>query len=253
MINNFVSIYQIIAKLYRDYEYKAELDVWDVVEWAGEAMDLIGSYPQMRRVPNHVLTVTNYKAKLPCDLETLDGVKYSEIPMVWGSGVYGPTDSTEPNEVSNTILDVEVNDENFPMLGNRSNWTPIPYTYIVQNGYLHTNLEKGEIVISYTGIMVDKDGYPMIPDDAVYKNAISNFVQMMLDRRDWRAQRAPEAHYRDSKREWEKFAMSARGRAQMPSLDKMETIKRMWLRLRPNHKSHNSGFDSFIAPNARGN
>jgi hypothetical protein len=251
MIYNYISVFHVIEKIYRDYPHKQELDVWDVVEWAAEALDFVASYEQLEKVPNKVITIANYKAKLPCELVTLDGVKYNDMPLVYASSVYGPTNRTDVTPPDNTINHVDVDSENFPMLGTGTINGGIPSTYVVQDGYIHTNVQSGEVVISYTAVKVDKDGYPMIPDDVAFKAAITNYVQMMLDRREWRSQRAPEAHYRDSQREWTRLVRNARGRAQMPSLDKMETIKRMWTRLRTNPNSHNSGFGSFIAPNSK--
>lgn len=253
MIYKYTSVYEVIEKIYRDYPQKMELDIWDVVEWSADALDLISAYSQLQRVPNAVLTVSNYKAKLPCELVTIDGVKCNGVPLIYASGSHGPENSKIENTGTNFLNRTEVDDNNFPMLGTKTNWAPVPYTYIVQDGYMHTNLESGELTLSYTAVQVDGNGFPMIPDDAAYKNAITSYVQMMLDRRDWRAQRAPEAHYRDSQREWRKFATSARARANMPSVDKQETMKRQWLRLKTNVKAHNSAFSSFVAPNARNN
>jgi hypothetical protein len=137
------------------------------------------------------------------------------------------------------------------MIGTGVNSSAFPYSYIVSNGYLHTNLPSGELTISYSKVRVDKEGYPMIPNRTEYLQALTAYVQMMLDRIEWRSQRAPEQFYRDSESQWEQFSRRARGMAQMPSYDKMESIKRMWVRLRPNPNAHNSAFESFITPNAR--
>lgn len=252
MIYKYVSIYTVIEKLYRDYSTQRELDVWDVVEWAGEAMDFIGAYSQYNRVPNYKLTVANYKAKLPCDFVHIEGVKYNGVPLLYATSINGPTIPDDTTDIPpNTLNRTDVDSTNFPMLGHANHTAAFPMTYIIQNGYLHTELEAGDLVMSYTGLMVDKDGFPMIPDMASYKAAVAAYVQMVLDRTEWRAQRAPEGHYRDSERQWIKFVRQARGEANMPSLDKMEGIKRMWLRLRPNIHAHNSGFGSGISPNAR--
>lgn len=251
MIYKYVSIYNVVEKLYRDYSHKMELDILDVVEWAAEALDLIGAYAQLKRIPNETITIANYKAKLPCELVTLDGVKYNGVPLVYSVGVYGPENKVQGTEVTNTLNRTTVDDQNFPMLGNKTRSAALPYSYIVQDGYIHTNLQSGEMVLSYTGIEVDSNGFPLVPDDAAYTSAITAYVQMMLDRKEWRAQRAPEAFYRDSERAWRKFSTSARARGIMPSVDKMETMRRMWTRILPNVKMHNSGFSSGIAPNAR--
>ena len=43
MIYKFISIKEIIEGVYRDTAINEELDIWDVIEWGGEALELIGA------------------------------------------------------------------------------------------------------------------------------------------------------------------------------------------------------------------
>jgi len=43
MIYKFTSIKEIIEGVYRDTQIHEELDIWDVIEWGGEALELIGA------------------------------------------------------------------------------------------------------------------------------------------------------------------------------------------------------------------
>ena len=40
MIYKFISIKEIIEGVYRDTAINEELDIWDVIEWGGEALEL---------------------------------------------------------------------------------------------------------------------------------------------------------------------------------------------------------------------
>ena len=50
-------------------------------------------------------------------------------------------------------------------------------TYKIQGNCIFTSIEDGNIEISYNSILVDKDGYPMIPDDESFIDAIEKFVK----------------------------------------------------------------------------
>ena len=39
MIYKFISIKEIIEGVYRDTQIHEELDIWDVIEWGGEALE----------------------------------------------------------------------------------------------------------------------------------------------------------------------------------------------------------------------
>lgn len=77
MIYNMISSKSIIAKVIADLDLKErDIKISDIKEWIGEAMEKIGSVQQLdHRVA--VIPVTNYQAKLPCDLYRLNQVAFS--------------------------------------------------------------------------------------------------------------------------------------------------------------------------------
>lgn len=42
---------------------------------------------------------------------------------------------------------------------------------------IYTSIEKGEIELAYRAIMVDHDGYPMIPDDGTFAIALGLYIK----------------------------------------------------------------------------
>lgn len=233
----YVSVYEVINSAYRDSGMSNELNIADAIEWAGEAIELIGGMNYFEEKVE-VLLVKNHKAKIPCALHIINGIKALEdcnateieecefdiscfIPMIYKSDIYHkyiPYNNT---------------------LGNSSR-----FTYSVNDNYIFTNFEKGFIAISYKGIVVDENGFPKIPDDIKVKNAVRyhllwklGFIKLMTNKI---SEQAFQIIERD--REW--YFGGAQTRAVMPNNDQLESIKNNWIRLIPKINHHSDGFSS---------
>jgi hypothetical protein len=243
MIYNYTSVKEIVEGMYRDYASQEELDLWDIIEWCGEALDLIGAHQQYVTIVED-WNVCDYRFALPCNMNSINQVSYKGVPLKYAAGSFGPATKVD---TTTAVLDgEEVTADNFPRSGGDEIY--MDHRYYLNDAYLIASFEEGCLTVSYTGTKLDEDGYPMIPDEVTYKKALRSYCQMMLDRREWRRQRLPEAVYRDSQRDWEWYVRSARGKAQMPNIDKMESIKNQWVRLKPNQNAHANFFSNLNSP-----
>ena len=83
MVYKLTSVKKIIAKVFTDLDLKeGDHRVSDMIEWAGEALEKIGAFPQFENkvsgkndVP--MLTISNYQSRLPYDFHRLIQVAYS--------------------------------------------------------------------------------------------------------------------------------------------------------------------------------
>ena len=248
MIYKYVSVYEIIEGVYRDSGIKEELDIWDVIEWAGEALELIGAGMTYVELIGE-MCVHEHRAQLPCNFHSLEQISYKGIPLPLCSGTFGAISTTPTDTTTNYIDGEEVNETNFPMpdtmTGSRGN------CYYINDNFVVTSFEEGCIVMTFKGIKVDKEGYPMMPDHISYKKAVKSYIQTMIDRMWWRKGSLPEAVYRDSQRDWEWYVKQARGAVAMPNLDAMENIKNQWVKLKPNMNSHQTFFTDLASPERR--
>jgi hypothetical protein len=179
MIYKYVSVYEIIEGVYRDSGIREELDIWDVIEWAGEALELIGAGSSYVDLVGEIC-VKDHKVKLPCNFHSLEQISYKGFPLRLCSGSFGAI-STTPNNASTTnYIDGEkVDVNNFPLTNKEGEKGDC---YYINDNFIVTSFDKGCLLISFKGIKVDKEGYPMIPDDDSYKKAIKAYIQTMLDR-----------------------------------------------------------------------
>ncbi len=115
--------------------------------------------------------------------------------------------------------------------------------YKINGGYIKTNQQTGYLMISYYAIETDKQGYPMIPNDQSFIEAIYWYINMKVKYIEWSNGRIRDAIYQHAEGKWQFYVKQAYGRAMMPAtIDEMESFKNTWVRLIPNI----NGGDSFL-------
>ena len=213
-----------------------------------------------------LLTIEGYQCKLPCDFHSLIQIGYSTstagpfYPMRYATGSfdYGSEFTTtetveytapesdlvticmslysldyedalaklnaEPNIRS--ILTAMIEPSSAPTQYSSGTSTTTDCTYLISGGYVKTNQETGYLLMAYQAIPTDSEGYPMIPDNQSYVEAVYWYITMKLLYPQWMGGRIRDAVYADAKRSWNFYCKQAYGNAMMPNgADQMETIK----------------------------
>jgi len=122
--------------------------------------------------------------------------------------------------------------------------TTTDYTYVITSNYIKTNIETGYIMMAYQAIPTDCDGYPLIPDDASFMEAIYWYITMKLLYPQWKQGSVRTEVYYDARRSWNYYCKQAYGNALMPNIDQLESIKNSWIRLVPELHEHATGFST---------
>ncbi len=235
MITNFKSINTLIAKLYRDLNINTELPEDSIVEWVAEALTIIGAYGQFIEISD-CLTITNGKAKLPCNFYKLVDVRYKHHPIYWST-------NTNASNYQDHNCRVRVCES-----GHCDGYTfYINDSYIITNINDHNDLEANLCMV-YLGIKVDENGYPMIPDDPMYDKALAAYVTFMLDKIEWRKGKLADKIKNDSEADWLFYVNSARGSANMPNTAQLEGLKNLMMRLKPSLNEYRVGFKNLTKP-----
>lgn len=113
----------------------------------------------------------------------------------------------------------------------RSTTFTTDYSYVITAGYLKTNIAEGYLLMSYQAIPTDADGYPMVPENESFFEALYWYINMKMMYPEWREGRVRDAVYYDARRSWNYYRKQAYGEAMMPSADQLESLKNTWLRL----------------------
>ena len=232
-----------------------------------------------------LLEISNYQAKLPCDFFSMIQVGYSPTesgsfyPMRYGTGSfdYGvlnedtttvTNDTMADSDLVNVVMDLytlnyedslaKINNEPnirtivSEMLANKTlgtkyayGNTAFDYTYVIKPGYIKTNVRDGYLMMAYQAVPTDNEGYPIIPDNQSYIEAIYWYINMKLLYPEWRQGRIRDEVYYDTRRSWNFYCKQAYGNAMMPNgTEQMETIKNAWLRLVPEINEQDTFFST---------
>lgn len=120
--------------------------------------------------------------------------------------------------------------------------TEFNFSYRINASYIETNFEDGFVELVYNGFVTDEHGFPMIPDEARYREAVTSFLIERLDYKAWRKGLLPDKVYNKSCQERDWYIGAARNKANIPSIDRMESIKNMFLRSVQKITAHQNGF-----------
>lgn len=219
--SKYVSIKLIIDKLFRDNKYENEVDFEEALEWAYEALSKIGR-PESLIEKFCTLTIEGFKTELPCDLYQLNGLREpdSSTMLLWATNIFHNWENCSENTVQcDSSLEYKLTDN-----------------------FIKFNFEEGEVDIAYLAFPTDDDGYLKIPDKDSYIEAITKYLQYKIDYRLWRSDRLSDKVFNKSEQEWLWYIAQAKNSGKMPSMDKMESLKRQYLRLIPVGNRHNGAF-----------
>lgn len=218
-----ISCKTVIAKVYRDLRLNDANRELDMIEWIGEALEFIGSGVTFKNKPA-VLAIENHRAILPNDLVSIIQVKYK------GSSSYHKPLKYNPKSFPEALHEVD-----------RAHWKSLAkesYTY--NDNYLQTDFEQGEVLLSYVGIATDKDGYPMIPDNQYFKEALFWYIFKQLLLGGYRHHMTIDYEFAYEK--WRYFAMNAKNEAVYPDIGGYQRFLELWVGLVPHQRLFDKGF-----------
>ena len=136
---------------------------------------------------------------------------------------------------------------------NCSNCDRYSPTYILNDDYIFTSFDSGYVNISYKGILLDDNGWPMIPDDIKFKSAVAYHIMMKLTFIKFIAGTISENVYNKIAQDRDWYIAAAQTRGHMPSIDQLEGIKNNIIRLIPKINQHADSFKSANMQEQRNN
>lgn len=241
----FISSKEVIGKVFRDLKPKDSSWTMDAVEWIGEALDFIGYHGAFEKKVDTV-TVDSHRAAIPCDLYQLIQVEYNGQALVFGTDTAGydtnRTTAAQPNTTgtvyTTAVFNTDPNDDQSqPSFGTQTAASANFGTdyYLLNAGYIVTSFEDGDIKLHYTAYPVDGDGFPMVPDNIYVKQALEWYIirQMMMG-----GYVHPVFNWQVADQKWGHYCVAAGNDLAYPSIDKMESLKNMFVRLAPNMNAH---------------
>lgn len=204
------------------------------VNYAVRFIERIG-IPQEFTEKTEVLCIKNYRALLPCDFFEMIQVR---LVSVEGKGKHHHCHHGQKHDVvfRSTTDSFHMSPKHRDVNDQRD------LTYKLQNSVIYTSIQEGEIEIAYRAMLVDEEGFPLIPDNSSFIDALGLFIKKQ------HAQKLVERGsldlrvYQMIQQEYSFAVGQASADLIRPDLDKMEAITNMWNRLIPSHNQHNKSF-----------
>ena len=146
--NNFVNIREILSRCTRHPMLKS-LDLEQAIQYTVDFISIVGM-PTLYNDKVETIHIDNYRGLLPCDLVSIIQVKDKASNACMRS----MTDSFNPG----LIADGSEFNHSQTEIGES--------TFKTQGRVIFTSFRTGEISLSYRAIPVDKEGLPLLIDNA---------------------------------------------------------------------------------------
>lgn len=262
VVNKFVSVKEIINDVFRNTGTSEDLPIYDLVYWSFESLQLMRQPAQyLKKVTGYEsspnLDITNYKAKLPCDLYKVVQIAVNGLPARYAGNSFHHLLDGECCGItaSNSTIDLFVDNfgntfspQSSALVG--TNHSNDIVTFDINDDYLTLSVREGKVCIAYLAIPTDSEGYPMIPDDMSYRVAVRNYLTMKIAYINWikdPSNRGKQAIFEHADKEWCWYVGQATTTMKVPDISEMESLKNQMMRMIPKTNEFSTFFKSLGA------
>lgn len=223
-IQKYISIQELMDNLKRNPLLDDLVTLEGAVHYTVEFMRIMGM-PQLFLEKTAEVQIEQYRGLLPCDYLEMIQVRNSK-----GRCIRYSTDSFHMSPRKRKDIPHTV--------GNHED------TYKVQGNCIFTTIESGLIEIAYQAIAVDKDGFPLLPDNASFTKALELYITQEYFRNLFYQGKISTAVLNEVSRNYAHYARQAQSDLVRPTIDQMEAITHMWNSIIPRVREHSTGFNT---------
>lgn len=235
MIYKSCSIDETIGRVIRNTRVQDTAFLIDMHEWIPEAMELMHTKHQYSYAYEDV-EIKFHKGKMPCGLIWIEAVEWCGTRLRHGNSVKNittgranPFESNTPSVFISKVEKKELPDGNFIYTSTLEAVKELPLAtdewYQTEMDRILTSFSDDYVRIHFVKIPTDQRGFPLIPDNANYKQAIYWYTRGKMI----------EAGFQDSVIRWEVaqqqfefYAARAVSEIDYPSPDQMQDrVERM--------------------------
>lgn len=216
MVENveFVSIREVLARVAR-HPLMQDIDLEAGVQYTLDFYGIVG-LPASYIDKTASIRVEDYRAELPCDLVSINMVR-----------------NNKTGQCMRAMTDVFW-DRNYPLQSEDA--------FKIQNHYIYTSFQDGNIDLSYRSIPVDEDNLPMIPGNAVFLKALEDYIKVQRFTLLFDVGKVSADALSHAEQEYAWSVGRCQNRFKMPSISEMQSLTGMMHRLIPAHKEFERGF-----------
>jgi len=210
MLVNLISSKQMIGRFLKEFNIDESSYIDDFPMWIEDAVTSIG-IPGYFVAKKKIVDVVDNRTSLPCNIDHLYGV-FITHNLVEG----------DINKFNYRRLTIR----NSPMIGLVIKGMACGSNYAnIDGGYLNTSFEKGKVMFVYKGIPLDCDGFPFVPKDAKFNQALQYYF---IYRMSLSGYKHPVVTYQEAFQMWERLYPRAANSINWMDLQEYQEFTEMW-------------------------
>ena len=218
---NYINIREALSRILR-HPLLQDMTLEQAVQYT---IDFIGIFglPKLYQDKEEVLHIEDFRAKLPCDLISINQIKECKT----GVCLRSMTDNFMPREYYNRSADYKMSQE---------------LSFKTQGQILYVSFKTGDVSVSYKAIPVDKDGFPLLIDNPVFLKALEAYIKREAFTILFDMGKIAPVVLQNTQQQYAWLAGQLQSEFTIPSISEMESIKRSWCTLLQRTSEFNNGF-----------
>lgn len=217
---NYINIREALSRILR-HPLLQDMTLEQAVQYT---IDFIGIFglPKLYQDKEEVLHIEDFRAKLPCDLISINQIKECKT----GVCLRSMTDNFMPREHDRSA-------------GYR---IPQELSFKTQGQVLYVSFKTGDVSVSYKAIPVDKDGFPLLINNPVFLKALETYIKKEAFTILFDMGKIAPVVLQNTQQQYAWLAGQLQSEFTIPSISEMESIKRSWCTLLQRTSEFNNGF-----------
>lgn len=219
-MDKYISIRQVLDNII-DHPLLKDISLERAINYTQSFIRILGC-PRIFEEKTAIVEIKDYRGLIPCDLNDIIQVRtYSEY-------------NKEDYKVFRHTTD------NFHMSENKQD--SFDLTYKVQGNIIYTSIKEGTIEIVYNAFAVDSNGYPLIPDNSCFINALELYIKKKHFTILFDTGKLNQAVYNQVCQDYAWAVGQAQSDLVRPTIDQMQSLTNSLNNLIPKISEHNNGF-----------
>ena len=218
---NYINIREALSRILR-HPLLQDMTLEQAVQYT---IDFIGIFglPKLYQDKEEVLHIEDFRAKLPCDLISINQIKECKT----GVCLRSMTDNFMPREHYDRSAGYRI---------------PQELSFKTQGQVLYVSFKTGDVSVSYKAIPVDKEGFPLLIDNPVFLKALEAYIKREAFTILFDMGKIAPVVLQNAQQQYAWLAGQLQSEFTIPSISEMESIKRSWCTLLQRTSEFNNGF-----------
>lgn len=225
MINeiSYINIREVLSRILR-HPLLQDISLEQAIQYTIDFIGIFGM-PKLYQDKEEVLHIEDFRAKLPCDLISINQVKDCNT----GICLRSMTDTFMPREHHDRVTGYRL---------------PQELSFKTQGQVLYVSFKTGDVLVSYKAIPIDKDGFPLLIDNPVFLKALEAYIKKEEFTILFDIGKITPAVLQNTQQQYAWLAGQLQSEFTIPSISEMESIKNSWCALIQKVSEFDSGFKS---------